>query len=203
VRRRTTPPRTVRRRALVLRAGAVVLLALAGLALWHGRPTAHQLTMNVAPAGPLPGAPAAFPGGEPGCTVPDPGGTGGCVTPATAWMLGQVEAAFGAHGATCWSEHAWNPRSDHPAGLACDLPVGEPGGFPAGADLARGWATAEWLRVHADALAVRYVIWDGRIWVDSRAHLGWAAYDGGGVYDPADATGGHFDHVHVSLRRVG
>ena len=33
----------------------------------------------------------------------------------TAWLLGQVETAFGAQGATCWSEHAWNPRSDHPA----------------------------------------------------------------------------------------
>jgi hypothetical protein len=28
----------------------------------------------------------------------------------------------------------------------------------------------------------------------------WREYTGGGVYDPEDPTGGHYDHVHVSLK---
>ena len=62
---------------------------------------------------------------------------------------------------------------------------------------------AHWLREDAGELGVRYVIWQGRIWSagSSDAGDGWGRpYSGGGVYDPEDATGGHFDHVHVSVR---
>jgi hypothetical protein len=48
------------------------------------------------------------------------------------------------------------------------------------------------------------VIWQGRIWYRGGSDAGdeWGRpYNGGGVYDPTDATGGHFDHVHVSVRR--
>ncbi|WP_341359761.1 hypothetical protein V5H98_00345 [Georgenia sp. M64] len=192
----------MRRRARVLRAVALAALALAGLAAWDARPADRLVGGPAAPVStPLPGAPAPFTGEKGGCTAADPTGTGGCLTAPTSWMLEQVTAAFGAQPATCWSEHAWNPGSDHPAGRACDFFPGPAGEFAAGTDLAEGWATAEWLRRHADALQVRYVIWQGRIWVESRPHLGWAPYDGGGVYDPTDAVGGHFDHVHVSMRR--
>ena len=60
------------------------------------------------------------------------------------------------------------------------------------------------MRDNADELGIRYVIWQGRIWYRGGSDAGdeWGRpYNGGGVYDPTDATGGHFDHVHVSVRR--
>lgn len=133
-----------------------------------------------------------------GCELPDPTGTGGCVTARAAHLVGEVAR----HWAWPWPVYCWgtrpNPMSDHPHGRACDLTVGEIGGFPNPRDREAGWAMATWLTAHAEALAVHYVVWDGHIW---RADSGvWRRYDGGGVYDPVSATGGHFDHVHVSLQ---
>ncbi|ALE86462.1 hypothetical protein [Pseudonocardia sp. HH130629-09] len=147
------------------------------------------------------------------CDQPDPT-TSGCLTPSALRLHDALVGRFGEPGPsapvraiTCWSEHAWNPSSDHPAGRACDaFPAGY-GDFPAGQDLEDGWAVATWLRENASELRVRYVIWQGRIWYRGTGDSGegrenWGRpYDGGGVYDPADATGGHFDHVHVSVRR--
>jgi hypothetical protein len=70
----------------------------------------------------------------------------GTTTRAALWTSALLALAV-----TCWSEHAWNPSSDHPEGRACDF-------FPGG--------------------------------------YGDFAEDD----DPEDATGGHFDHVHVSVR---
>lgn len=144
------------------------------------------------------------------CTADDPT-TDGCLTPTALRLHDAMVARFGEPGPgeplrtiTCWSEHAWNPSSDHPAGRACDaFPAGY-GEFPQGADLASGWTVANWLRDNAAELRVRYVIWQGRIWYRGTGDAadGWGRpYDGGGVYDPSDATGGHYDHVHVSVRR--
>jgi hypothetical protein len=155
-----------------------------------------------APAGypaTLPAPPVPFTGASSGCTVVDPTGTGGCVTPATAWLLAQVEAAFGQLPTSCWDAHAWNPDSDHPRGRGCDVTFGRLGSFPDATDAQRGWLLAEWLRANAEALHVAYVIWGGRIWSVSRDEQGWRPYTGGGVYDPTDATGGHYDHVHISV----
>jgi Transglycosylase SLT domain len=148
---------------------------------------------------PLDGAPAAYQGGPTGCVVADPTGTGGCVTGAAAWLLQQVAATFPPMPVTCWDEHAWNPTSDHPQGRACDYTFGQLGAFPDEADTARGWQLAEWLRSYADQLRVAYIVWQGRIWSAARSDEGWRPYGGGGIYDPADATGGHYDHVHVSV----
>jgi hypothetical protein len=188
-----------------------VALGLGAAALWQstsssGRGAATAVaavvTANPAPwSGELPASPVPYAAAAAtGCTVPDPTGTGGCVTGAAAHLVGQVGSAVGQMPMTCWSEHAWNPASDHRRGRGCDIFVGAAGQFPAGAELAGGWRLAEWVRTHADPLGVTYVIWQGRIWVADRAALGWAPYDGGGVYDAADATGGHFDHLHVSVR---
>jgi hypothetical protein len=142
------------------------------------------------------------------CTEADPT-TSGCLTPTARGLHDRTVAAFGPPGAdasirsvTCWAERPWNPRSDHPAGRACDFFPTRPGTFPAGAELDDGWAVANWLRDNAGDLRVRYVIWQGRIWVRGGGDEdGWGRpYSGGGVYDPEDATGGHFDHVHVSVR---
>ncbi|MEU6701428.1 hypothetical protein [Pseudonocardia sp. NPDC046786] len=147
------------------------------------------------------------------CTQDDPTSSG-CLTPSALRLHDAAVERFGEPGPqapirslTCWSEHAWNPSSDHPEGRACDFFPAGYGEFPAGTDLEQGWAVADWLRANASELRVRYVIWQGRIWYRGAGDAGdgregWGRpYDGGGIYDPDDATGGHFDHVHVSVRR--
>ncbi len=146
------------------------------------------------------GAARPFTGADPGCTVPDPTGTGGCVTPATAWLLQQTATAFPGLPVSCWDAHAWNPTSDHPRGKACDFTIGRIGRFPGPDDVQRGWGMAEWFRANAPALHISYVIWQGRIWSVARGDEGWRPYTGGGIYDPTNPTGGHYDHIHVSVR---
>lgn len=154
----------------------------------------------------LPG-PTAFTGADTGCTSTDPTG-GRCLTPATRHAHDEIIRAFGTPGgdapirsAGCWDAHAWNPTSDHPRGRACDYFPTATGTFPQGQELANGWALADWLRAHAEPLRVRYIIWQGRFWSPAtRDRDGWGRpYTGGGIYDPADATGGHWDHVHLSI----
>jgi hypothetical protein len=163
-----------------------------------------------ATASPLAGLldPGAWTGGSTGCTVPDPTG-GRCVTGATRHGFEEVAAAFegwkdgpAIRSAGCWDRHAWNPRSDHPQGRACDLFATRPGRYADGAELADGWRVARWFRGHAGPLQVKYVIWQGRYWDPRVADQdGWGRrYSGGGVYDVRNATGGHYDHVHVSFR---
>ncbi len=151
-------------------------------------------------------APAAFTGRETGCTASDPTG-GRCLTPAMRHAYDEIVRTFGAPGsgatirsAGCWDEHAWNPSSDHPLGRACDYFPDTAGTFPQGTELENGWALATWLRANAIALHVKYIIWQGRIWSPSSSDVGgWGrAYTGGGVYDATDATGGHYDHIHIS-----
>ncbi|MBW0115186.1 hypothetical protein [Pseudonocardia abyssalis] len=153
-------------------------------------------------------APAPWTGGGTGCEMTDPTGDG-CLTGAALHGLEAASAAFGGwsdgpviRSAGCWDEHAWNPRSDHPRGKACDLFPGTPGAFAEGTELDAGWRVADWFRTHADPLAVEYLIWQGRYWDPGVADQdGWGRrYTGGGVYDARDATGGHYDHVHVSFR---
>jgi len=199
-------PKLRRLSAALLRTGTpvAVLDALAGSARTAAAVRAHVAAyavrsgqQRVAGTPPEP-----FAGPASGCAVPDPSGTGGCVTAATAWLLLQVPADVGTvrpRSVTCWDAHAWNPRSDHPKGRGCDYTIGRLGHRPGGADRARGWALAHWLRAYAGLLKVSYVIWQGRIWSQEHDAQSWRPYDGGGVYDPKDVTGGHFDHVHVSL----
>jgi hypothetical protein len=151
----------------------------------------------------------AWAGGATACRPPDPTG-GGCLTGATRHGLDAVGAAFGGwqngpvvRAAACWDRHAWNPRSDHSRGKACDFMVTTPGTFARAAERDNGWELAGWLRTNAAALQVKYLIWQGRYWDPSvRDEPGsWGTrYTGGGVYDVRSATGGHYDHVHASFR---
>lgn len=150
-------------------------------------------------AAPVGGSAEPFTAGAPGCILPDPTGTGGCVTLATAWMLRQADAIFPETPISCWDAHAWNPRSDHPSGKACDFTIGRIGTFPGPEDTAHGWSMAQWFQANSASLRIAYIIWQGRIWSAVRTEEGWRAYTGGGVYDPSDPTGGHYDHVHVSM----
>jgi hypothetical protein len=161
------------------------------------------------PAAPALAAPAPWTGGKTGCKLPDPTGDG-CLTGATLHGLQAIEKAFGSwsdgsviRSAGCWDPHTWNPRSDHSRGRACDLFPTSAGTFPEGAELEAGWRLANWLRSNAGPLQIKYLIWQGRYWDPDLEDSGdgWGKrYSGGGVYDVRDATGGHFDHVHVSFR---
>jgi len=129
-------------------------------------------------------------------TVADPTGTGGKVTPRTAAWVAQARAALSDPPMSCWDAHAWNPTSDHPRGKACDVSVGSDA-RQSPPMRAKGDSIANWTLQTASKTGVRYVIWYGKIW---SARTGqWKPYNGGGIYDPTDATGGHFNHVHVSL----
>ncbi|GJF01584.1 hypothetical protein PSD17_05480 [Pseudonocardia sp. D17] len=158
---------------------------------------------------PVAGSPAPFTGGSSGCVEDDPT-TNGCVTTATRYALEQAERAFGGlrrgsliRSTGCHAQRPANPTSDHPLGKGCDFFPGDAGRFAKGGDLDNGWRAAEWFRTNAEALQVSYVIWQGRIWTPGVAdRAGWGQpYTGGGVYDPSDPVGGHYDHLHVSFAR--
>jgi hypothetical protein len=102
-------------------------------------------------------------------------------------------------GISCWDPHLWNPTSDHPRGRACDFTVGRISRFPTTAQRSAGWQLAHWAQANAVALGISYIIWDGRIWSTSRTAEGWRRYNGAGIYDPRTPTGGHYDHVHLSV----
>lgn len=130
-------------------------------------------------------------------TVIDPTGTGGKITPRTALWVKAVRQALANPSMSCWDPHLWNLRSDHPRGRACDLMVGVDARRSPPART-RGDQIASWTIRTAAQMGVKYVIWYGQIWTARTGQ--WKAYDGGGgIYDPSDATGGHYDHVHVSL----
>ncbi|MEV0284968.1 hypothetical protein AB0H36_12735 [Kribbella sp. NPDC050820] len=129
-------------------------------------------------------------------SVTDPTGTGGMVTPRTAAWVAQARQNLGTLSMSCWDAHLWNPTSDHPRGKACDVMVGTDARKSSPAR-ARGDQIANWAVKTAGQTGVRYVIWYGKIWSARRGT--WIPYNGGGVYSPTDATGGHYDHVHVSL----
>jgi len=177
----------------------VVLLMGAGIYSLATPTTAPLAETHSAPD--VANAPAEpFTGISSGCTETDPTRRDGCLTPATAWLYSQTEQHFGQLPASCWDAHAWNPTSDHPQGRACDFTIGTAGQFPDEADREHGWQVATWLTDNAAALDIAYVIWNGQIWSAKRTHEGWRTYTGGGVYDVSTPIGGHYDHVHVSVR---
>ncbi len=108
-----------------------------------------------------------------------------------------------------WHPSCYRPsdpvvHSDHPLGKACDAPPGSYGTLPTPAQKAAGDALAASLQASATHTGVHYLIWYGRIWNADRAHEGWRPYRGAGVYNttptsPDGITGGHYDHVHISV----
>jgi hypothetical protein len=86
--------------------------------------------------------------------------------------------------------------SNHNTGNALDCTISNAiGTYPTAAQKAQGWKLAYWLQKHAGKLDVRYVIWQGKIWSVARASEGWRNYTAG-----SGVTGGHYDHVHVSVQ---
>ena len=154
-----------------------------------------------------PGSVTPFDGSGTGCVEDDPT-TNGCITATTLYAVTQAASAFGGlrdgpviRSAGCHAQRPGNPSSDHPLGKGCDFFPGEGGVFARGIEVDNGWRAAEWFRLNAEALQVDYIIWQGRIWSPGSADEGgWGRrYTGGGVYDPGNAVGGHYDHIHVSF----
>ncbi|MGO1665158.1 MAG: M23 family metallopeptidase [Micrococcaceae bacterium] len=142
------------------------------------------------------GAPDGFDGPDPGAMVPDPTGTGGQVTARTAHLVAQARAAFPDTGWACYSPRP-GTVSEHPLGRACDVTVGNRiGARPTPDQLAAGWELTNWLKNHADALGVEYLIWQAKIWSVARDSEGWRPYTRGGD----DITQAHFDHVHITVK---
>ncbi len=163
------------------------------VALWAGSGGSLQCTSGRTVTGPG----GAF--APEACTVrPDPTTGRGCLTPRMLNIATQLEAQ--GWSLSCWDEHAWNPDSDHPLGRACDAFPGAGGRMPTAAEKARGDALASSLQGSAGQTGLAYVIWYGRQWSAGRGGEGWRSYGGGGVYDPASVTGGHFDHLHISVQ---
>lgn len=133
--------------------------------------------------------------------VPDPSGTGGQVTARTAHVVAQTQSAFPETGWACYSPRS-GTTSEHPLGRACDVTVGNQiGHHPTDPQVAYGWQITDWLETNAEILGVEYLIWQGKIWSLARADEGWRLYNGGGMHDPADVTGGHYDHIHITVRK--
>ncbi len=91
--------------------------------------------------------------------------------------------------------------SDHYSGNAADcLGSSRYGSVPTSTEKSQGDAAATWTAGNASRLAVKYVIWYGRIWTPSQ---GWHAYCNSGAStcgNPySDTTLNHYDHVHVSV----
>ena len=118
-------------------------------------------------------------------------------------MLHVYTQALTAHPDSSWACYSPRPgtKSEHPLGRACDVTFGNAiGARPTPQQLEAGWALTNWLKDNAETLGVEYLIWQGQIWSLARDAEGWRPYNGGGMHDPNDVTGGHYDHVHITVK---
>jgi hypothetical protein len=137
--------------------------------------------------------------GDGGRLVDDPTSEGR-ITARMAQAMAQAKTAFPDTSWACWSPRP-GQQSEHPLGRACDVAFGNPiGTRPTPAQLEAGWQATNWLKANADTLGVEYLIWQGKIWSLGRDSEGWRPYNGGGMHDPTDVTGGHYDHLHITAK---
>lgn len=117
----------------------------------------------------------------------------------TRRMLNVYDQTLAAFPEPTWACYSPRPgqKSEHPLGRACDVAFGNQiGQYPTPTQLDLGWKVTDWLMEHADTLGIEYLIWQGQIWDPS---TGWRDYGGGGMHDPSDVTGGHYDHLHITV----
>jgi len=137
--------------------------------------------------------------GDPDRLVDDPTSSGK-ITARMLHLYQQTLAAFPDTGWGCYSPRP-GTKSEHPLGRACDITFGNRiGQRPTPAQLDAGWKVTDWMKDNAEALGVEYLIWQGQIWSVARDAQGWRPYNGGGMHDPASITGGHYDHLHVTVK---
>jgi hypothetical protein len=128
-------------------------------------------------------------------TVPDPTSTGS-ITPRTHTLLRALqERGTTGQGITCFGHRPDNPDSDHPKGRACDIMFNphDP------ESVAAGSAIANWLVANQAQFGIHYLIWQGQYW--SASNPRWVTYTSTayGCPNPANLTGCHYDHVHISV----
>src|SRR5205823_4855562 len=84
--------------------------------------------------------------------------------------------------------------ADHPQGRACDIMLNANNQQ----SVADGWRIANWLATNQAQLGVHYLIWQGQYW--SADAPTWVLYrsDAYGCPNPANLTGCHYDHIHIS-----
>lgn len=132
-------------------------------------------------------------------SVPDPTTARGRITPRMSTLIEKLKSMpeMVGHGEAmgCW--RARDPYPDHPSGHACDLMYAY-GKFPKGKELSDGNATATWMTQHAEEYGIRYLIWQGRLWLSSTGK--WVPYKSN-VYkdEQTNPTTGHYDHIHVTV----
>lgn len=137
--------------------------------------------------------------GDGSAMVEDPT-TGGQITARMAQVMAQIQTSFPDTSWGCYSPRP-GTKSEHPLGRACDVTFGNAiGSYPSPAQLDAGWEVTNWVKNNAQTLGVEYLIWQGKIWVLSQNTQGWQAYNGGGMHDPAAITGGHYDHLHITVK---
>lgn len=120
-----------------------------------------------------------------------PGGEG--LTPAAHGVMDCIAEVY-PHVSTFYGvgSRSANSRSDHPSGLAIDAMID---GWDTPEGNALGWDIAHYIADNADALEVKYVIFDAQIYVPGS---GWRPYHHpSGAGDPNSL---HLNHVHVSVR---
>lgn len=144
-------------------------------------------------------------GGAPGDPGPVDGDGGELVDDPTSdgqitrRMLNVYEQTLAAFPDSTWACYSPRPgqKSEHPLGRACDVAFGNAiGQYPTPTQLELGWEVTDWLIEHTDTLGIDYLIWQGEIWSPG---TGWRPYNGGGMHNPDDVTGGHYDHLHISV----
>jgi hypothetical protein len=119
-------------------------------------------------------------------TAPTSGLTGlGAVQPHVKAAAELIAAQGGITKVGGWRSYSAYDMGGHPAGLAVDFPGTK----------AQGDAMAAYTTANADKLAVKYVIWQQRIWYPGKA---WAA-----MADRGSVSANHLDHVHVSFKATG
>ena len=147
--------------------------------------------------------------GSPGDPVPVEGDSDELVDDPTSdgqitvRMLSVYEQTSTGFPESTWACYSPRPgsKSEHPIGRACDVAFGNAiGQHPTPGQLEYGWQVTNWLQDHAEVLGVEYLIWQGKIWSLARADEGWRDYTGGGMHDPTDITGGHYDHLHITVK---
>ncbi|SMX69639.1 Peptidase family M23 [Brevibacterium sp. 239c] len=131
--------------------------------------------------------------GDPNQMVDDPT-SDGQMTARTLHLYQQATAAFPDTSWACWSPRP-GTVSEHPLGRACDITFGNAiGSVPTPAQLEAGWELTNWMKDHAEALGVEYLIWQDKIWSLARDAEGWRTYTRG-----TDVTTKHIDHLHVTV----
>ncbi|NUR86839.1 MAG: hypothetical protein HOY71_22380 [Nonomuraea sp.] len=126
-----------------------------------------------------------------GTWVPQlPGGEDN-ITPRMRLVKDLIKERFGDdYGIGCY--RSIQDGGEHPLGRACDFMLSRGGSMPTAAEVARGYAIANWVIKNAKRLGIMYVIYRQRIWHVQRGYWRTMTNRGG-------VTANHFDHPHVSV----